>query len=213
MRWTPRELWRGETIYIIGGGSSLATFPWDLLKGKKVLGCNSAFLLGVDVCRNIIFNDEQFFCKNKDALIKYFEQGGTIYSSCSSSEINEAQFVRQIPRYQDGVHKDGLGWNGNTGASAINLALILGATRIRLLGYDMHYGAGKKNNWHDNGGLQQGNPALYNKFAKAFLPFSKGCASVFPNCEIKNANDDSSLDCFEMMSMEDLVNELSSCDR
>lgn len=65
-----------------------------------------------------------------------------------------------------GVHNKGLGrdklhFNANSGAQAINLAYLLGATRIILLGYDM--GATGNTHWFGSHpeGLRNGNYGGY----------------------------------------------------
>lgn len=49
---TPPKIWRGQTVFIIGGGPSINDTPLHLLHGRRVIGVNNAYLLGpwVDVC-------------------------------------------------------------------------------------------------------------------------------------------------------------------
>ena len=49
--WIPQEKWKDEDVFIIGGGDSLRTFNFDVLKDELTIGCNTAFSLGSDICK------------------------------------------------------------------------------------------------------------------------------------------------------------------
>ena len=99
-----------------------------------------------------------------------------------------------MPRKASGLAADALAWNANTGASAVNLALILGAKRVFLLGFDMHL-SNERQNWHENL-LNKPDKAVYQKFIEGFGRLSKSLNKVFPGREIVNVTDNSSMNCF-----------------
>ena len=39
-KWMPEPFWKGEDVFILGGGTSLRKFPWTLLHDEKVIGCS-----------------------------------------------------------------------------------------------------------------------------------------------------------------------------
>jgi hypothetical protein len=98
-----------------------------------------------------------------------------------------------LERKVEGFYTDAIGWNGNTGAAAINLALIMGARRIYLLGFDMDSDADALN-WYDGNErpptpdmIQQWREKTESSKLPAFKHFEK----------IINLNPRSCLDCFE----------------
>lgn len=144
--WKPEELWRDEDVFVIGGGPSLQGFDWQLLVSEKTLGCNSAFKLGPAVCKACVFGDKKWWEFNRDELAKYAAHR-PVYTNCTALFRQAAPWLRMMPREGSGLHREALGWNGNTGAAAINLALVLGARRVYLLGFDLK-ARGAQSNWH-----------------------------------------------------------------
>ena len=102
-----------------------------------------------------------------------------------------------MPRYANGLHKDGLGWNYNTGAMAINLACLFGATEINLLGYDFKLDSGGRANWYEND-LNEPNQHIYKQnFYRGFVAIKNDLEKEFPRVKIYNCNLESALDLFE----------------
>ncbi|QDP54885.1 MAG: hypothetical protein Unbinned3891contig1000_83 [Prokaryotic dsDNA virus sp.] len=147
--WTPDNRWAGEDVYLIGGGSSLASFDFSVLEGRNTIGVNAAFKLGPTISKFCIFGDTSFFHRLKHELQAYTQQGGELVGvSPSLSNIN-LPWLHKMQRIRDGLHRGHvLGWNYSTGAAAINLAASLGARRIFLLGYDLSPGVGGRTHWH-----------------------------------------------------------------
>jgi hypothetical protein len=104
-------------------------------------------------------------------------------------------------RYNKGLVKNGLAWNSNTGSSAINLALILGAKRVFLLGFDCHL-TDKQSNWHINN-LDDPAKSVYLRFLKGFEILKKKLPEVFPGTEIINITDNSSINVFRKIGVEE----------
>lgn len=201
--WTPTSDWNDEDVFIIGGGNSLESFNWSLLKDELTIGCNSAFTLGVEVCKLCIFGDPKWFKSFKDELARY---KGIVFTSSPQMFNTKVPWVWTLPRAVRGLHRTALGWNENTGASAINLALILGAKRIFLLGYDMHLSNDGKPNWH-NRIIEKPNEATYEKFLKGFSNLKRELPAKFPGKEIINVTDNSDLNCFPKVNCKQFWNE------
>jgi hypothetical protein len=92
---------------------------------------------------------------------------------------------------------------------AINLALLLGASRVFLLGFDMKTDGGKTN-WHDANISKTITDASYHRFEKGFVEIVKDLPVVFPGRQIFNCGTDSRLRAFPKMSLEEALC-VSSC--
>jgi len=190
--WIPESKWEGEDVFVIGGGNSLKGFDWNLLENECTIGCNSAFTLGEKVCKICIFGDYKWFNKFKSEIQSY---KGILFTNSSQLRNTRLNWLWTMPRKGKGLGATTLGWNSNTGAAAINLALILGAQRIFLLGFDMHLSKEGKSNWH-NKLIGKQKAVVYKKFIKAFTKVSIDLKNVFPGRDIINITDDSDLDIF-----------------
>jgi hypothetical protein len=186
----PQPIWNGEDVFIIGGGPSLKNFDWNLLEGLNTIGCNDAYLLGSDVCKVCLFSDLKWFMNHRQDLEKY---DGLVYgpSSDTHSLPNKPMWLNVIKRYAKGIQGDGIGWNGNTGVAAINLAILLGATRVFLLGFDMKR-TREDSNWHLNN-IDKNPPEVYQKFIEWFKYFYEDWKSKYSHIEIINVTDSSEL--------------------
>lgn len=193
-----RDAWKGEDAFIIGGGPSLKGFDFSLLEGKRTIGCNSAYLLGPHICQLLCFGDAHWWDVFKQGVIDYWQRGGQVFTTARKLEDHPAFF--QCKRIPHGLGTDALGWNGNTGAIALNLALILGATRVFLLGFDMKLGAGAIPNWHPNPIIDKPNPEVYNRFLRGFSKIKADWMSLYPERRIVNLNPESALDEFPKMT-------------
>jgi len=192
----PTGLWSGEDVWIIGGGPSLKDFDFSLLEEVKTIGINGAFALGPVVCDCIIFGDTKFYAKYLDDLRRF---AGFVYTNAPLLFECDAKNIRLLPRMEKGLHSNALGWNMNTGASAINLAIILGARRIFLLGFDMRLSPTRETNWHELG-LDNGKDEVYDRFLRGFADVKRDWKAKFSEVEIANVNDDTDLKVFPIIS-------------
>lgn len=200
-RWNPSQTWKDQDAYIIGGGPSLKGFDWGLLRGKNTIGCNSAFILGSEIVKINIFGDYDWWIKiGQNEGAKY---GGMMVACSPRLKDDPTPWLLWLGRHDNST---GLGierpcFNGNTGSLALNLALILGARRVFLLGYDMKApDPVKQPNWH-NLRYQDGRAESYRRFIRQFAPVAKQLPVKFPGCEIWNVTDDSDLPYFPKVSV------------
>lgn len=190
--WMPSPLWTDQSCYIIGGGPSLKEFDWNVLRDKNVIGCNAAFYLGVDIVPYTIFGDGVFLKQHRTGLNKYSEEGGiVITNSRLVDRLDIPEYLKVMKKIEKGMIKDGLGWNANTGAAAINLALLFGASPIYLLGYDMQLSPEGKKNFHD-AYSDQAKTEVYSRFLKGMFAVAKDLRDKFPGKEVINLEDDTS---------------------
>ena len=203
--WHPTEQWKDRDVFIIGGGASLKTFDWELLQGEFTIGCNAAYTLGPEICNICVFGDSKFYEAYKKDLEKF---GGVVATSeqqlhKKSSHIDWLWTMRREPK---GLHKDALGWNKNTGALAINLALILGAKRVILLGFDMHLSSTGSMNWHDKG-LDKPLDVICSRINKEFQSVYIDWKAKFLDREIINVTNNSSLSGFPKIGVQEFWTE------
>lgn len=191
-RWNPEAKWQGEDVFIIGGGDSLRSFDWELLRNELTIGCNDAYLFGKDICKICVFGDHKWFRKHRDKLEQY---KGVVITNCTQLLHTKLEWLWATPRKGKGLGELKLGWNKNTGALAVNLALLLGAKRIYLLGFDMHLSKEGKPNWHDNM-INRASVGVYEKFIEAFTRVSIDLKKKFPGREVINVTNNSDLDIF-----------------
>lgn len=183
-----------QDAFIIGGGPSLRTFDWRLLKGKNTIGCNQAFLLGPDVCSICTWGDFNFWCEYKKRLAEY---GGFVATNylldLPGTPITAPDWLKYFPRIDWGLSTGPeLGWNSNTGCLSINLALILGARRVFLLGVDLGGGTVPGNtHWHNESKEVQ-NLDNFSKFQDGYSQVASELPTIFPGREVINVSDGSS---------------------
>lgn len=202
--WVPPPLWEGQPCYVIGGGPSLRSFPFGSLSGEFVLGCNMAYLLGVDIVPITLFGDASFLVHNRTGLESYVQEGGWVVTNSSRLKKSIPRWLRMMKKSLKGLAKDGLGWNGNTGSSAINLALILGANPIYLLGYDMGVDRGGRSNYHDHYRAHKVHPRTYPRFLKGMTMVVRDLPRLFPGRQVINLEDGTSrLECFPKESLKE----------
>ena len=189
-------IWKGETVYIIGGGPSLKTFNWDALKGKKTIAINKAFYTypSADI---LYFTDGRFYGWYKDDIDNF---RGDIYTiTPASQKLNER--IKVLNRGGKlGLTKDRerLAHGNNSGYAAINLAYHLGCKRIVLLGYDMG-NDGNKGHFHDGYPTNQISNHIYEN---NFIPSFESLYPLLKNegIEIYNASEKSRLNAFPKIS-------------
>jgi hypothetical protein len=142
---TVEPIWAGETVYIIGGGPSLIDFDWSKLSGKKTIAVNKSILSypNADV---MYWTDSRVYGWYKNEIdkfkgLKYSIRHNVTYTS-------DVKVLRKGNKFGLEDSKDAICHGNNSGYAAINLAYLLGAKRIILLGYDMR-NDGKRGHYHD----------------------------------------------------------------
>ena len=185
--WIPSKEWLGQDAHLIGGGASLLGFDFNFLCGKNTIGCNDAYRLGPSVVHTCVFGDTSWWEQNKYALEKF--TGRVVSISPTIRHLN-LSWLRQLSRIRDGLH-DGntCGWNYSTGATAINVAISLGADRIYLLGYDLTQKQGKSH-WHNH----RKAPTLASNFSRFQRGFDRLAKDLpkYPGIEVINVSDGTS---------------------
>jgi hypothetical protein len=190
-------------VFIYGGGTSLRSFDPNILIDERVIVCNDAYQFGPSICEVCVFGDFKWFQLHREHIEEYAKQGGIVVTNepKSCNAVGEP-WLKKMVKQPQGLFIDALGWNCNTGAIAINLALILGAETIFLLGFDMCLGSDKKSNWHTNT-LDKPKERIYDRFIGNFKVVAEKLPKVFPGRKVINVNDNTKLKCFPIVPFDD----------
>jgi hypothetical protein len=188
-------LYKGQTVYIIGGGPSLKGFNWDLLKGKKVIAINRAY----EFCKAevVYWTDGRFYQWNKDELDALTATKYTIQPSANQINVN---VIRRGMRHGLETNPSMLAHGDNSGYAAINLAYHLGAKQIVLLGYDMGNVNGESH-FHDGYQVSATTDDTYEtRFMKGF-PYLADMLKE-KGINVWNVSPISKLTCFQRLTIE-----------
>lgn len=208
-RWIHQHIsqgaWEGERCFIVGGGPSLTNFDWSRLDGELTIGVNRAFEM---FDPTIIFSMDACFWNYIEAgdygpavreRFQNYDKGFKVWLSDKPQVFTPDIFiVNRLGNFHWGESlANGIGGGGNSGYGALNLACLLGADPIYLLGYDMRGGAdGNQAWWHSGHRKTQYPPKVYPKFVEAYkraLPSIRAMGK-----RIINLSPNSALRCFEM---------------
>ncbi len=180
--WTPERIWEGQDAYIVGGGPSLRSFDFKVLRGRNTIGCNSAYMLGPDIIKVCFFADRKFFERYKGEL-KGWE--GMKVTNCQNllHLVPNLSWVKVMKRQTRGLGTgEELAMNYSSGAAATNLALSMGASRVYLLGMDLQ-AEGPRQNWHDR--FDKVLPAdVFTRFREGWRQVAVALPKVFPGQQV-----------------------------
>lgn len=90
---------------------------------------------------------------------------------------------------------EGVGCGGNSGFAAMNLADVLGAETVYLLGFDLKGENGRATNFHDGYGDKPAHESICDRWLDAFRWASTRCRAKVVVLEVVEG--DSRLDCWE----------------
>lgn len=194
--------WRGQRCFIIGGGQSVNDFDLSLLKNEKTIGVNMAFrkldptiLYGMDA--RLWGWIEQDELESGDCVKFITSKAKKVWSNINAFPLPEDILIAPTigrPGISTNI-KEGVAAGTNSGFGALNLALLLGASEIYLIGYDFY---GKR--WH------KGYPHPEDKKTNGFHlgVYQESVDEIkkaFPNQRIINVNPESKLKYFEFGKM------------
>jgi len=204
--------WPGSTVFLLGGGPSvvgqdLCSNLIERLMDKNVLGINNAVYLP---CTDVLFfGDAKWYWWNKKAVESF---QGPKYTIDRGSVLDVAKGKNPTVRYEPGLtyvkykygagtifHKPVLSYNGSSGGCAISLAILMGATRLVLVGYDGK-GAGSARNWMKH--YKESEKDMYSCIVSRTSRVAKFLPRRWPSIKVFNANPDSEIRGFPKVSIE-----------
>lgn len=199
--WWPS--WHGKTCVIVAGGPSSKDQPLHLLKGTrtKIIAINNAHELVPKA--HVLFACDLSWWKRYGPDLKF--KGLRLSTDKNACEpINNWGVQRvMLERPSDKLILTGynrVGWGGNSGFQALNLAVLFGCTKIILVGYDMttHNGL----HWHGAHPPGMNNPSEANiiRWRKAVDAAADQIAPL--GIQVINASKQSYLTRYPKMSFE-----------
>lgn len=189
----------GETVYIIGGGTSLQDVDLKtLLDGKTCLAVNGSYEL--DLSETLFFGDTVWWTKKRADVMahNHLKRIYTTSPACHEKVVNIRPGVCGISNDPKEV-----AWNLNSGMAAINVALLGGAKKIVLLGFDMCKDENGNSNWYENIRFVADN--TYQAFLSREPIMAQEIKQKFPDVEIVNANPDSHLSAFKKQPLNEVL--------
>ena len=192
--------WEGDTVVCIGGGPSVTAENVAAIKGRaRVIAINNAYLIA-PFAELLYFADKQWFDwhKEREEFQRFAGQKCSIFCTGATVEDPNVHLLRSKSKEGLSLEPDAICTGGNSGYQAVNIAVLAGAKRILLFGYDMKFRDGKTH-WHS------GHPAksyigAYQNFIRHFDRLAPTLKSM--GIQVINCCPDSSLKAFERRTFE-----------
>ncbi len=161
-KWRNPSKKKGERFICIASGPSLTKADCEKVQGAgKIIAVNDCYRLA-PFADHLYAADGKWWLHYGDEVHKTF-RGQCWIAVRGDSEKTHAQHLQALDRFPwlmaaYGAPRQGLGrtlvhWGGNSGYAAINMAYLLGANEIWLLGYD-HKGKGHWFGEHPDGPMR-----------------------------------------------------------
>jgi len=155
------QAWKDQPCWVVGGGPSLKSFQWEWLKDKpNVIVVNRAF---VEVPTASVFftEDARFLLRFPLEYPKEWAafQGLKVWHALEESEIENVKAItpdihiirRTRPdKFWSRRFSDGLSYSSNSVVGALNIATLLDADPIFLLGVDCRTDGLFMQNYHQD---------------------------------------------------------------
>ena len=150
--------WSLKSAVIVGGGPSLKGFDWGKLKGRKnIIAVNRAFL---DVPHADIWfsEDARVITDLWGSKLREF-QGLKVWHAIEKHAVPDVQAIdpsiriiekKREDKFWSRRFSDGLSYSSNSGVGAINIAWLLRADPIYLLGFDCRTDGLRMENYHSS---------------------------------------------------------------
>lgn len=217
--WEIPKIWEGQTVIIIGGGSSVRKLKQDRLLQKcrgrfPVIALNQAYEIApwADV---LMWLDQSWFNDNWRHL--HIHTGWKV--TCRYPRLKKLEPHEGNPVYWDSIKVLRYVSDGNTtlsidprqlrgrfaGSQAINFSTLAGAGRIVGLGFDANRFA-EQLNWHDRY-LERNRPTNMEVFEKHFIPDMYALEKELEGAGVQfyNASIDSAIRCYPFVDFEEVL--------
>lgn len=196
------KLWPGETVVLIGGGSSLALSDVTYCRDKaKVIAIKEAYLLAP--WADGLYAAEQKWWRHYDGAptfhgLKYAIEHDETIETAEWSAWPDVQVLRNTGTEGLELDPTGLRTGFNSGYQALGLATHLGAAKVVLLGFDCWSGPDGQQNWF--GRHPNHLPSPYPLFLQAFASISEPLKAA--GVEVVNASRFTVLTAFPRVALE-----------
>lgn len=189
----PEGSWSGLRCWIFGGGSSGHRFRWDAIKARdRTIAINDAWMLFREQGRapTLAFSGDQMFWKTRGGDVEYKAATGHRVALAHGKIPDD---VLTVPTRDDAGHwaeefDAGIRWGKNSGVAALNLADVLGADEVYLVGFDL-------DGRNRDGVALEGLDEMHEGFRQTFEAIAGDVRADVFNCNPRSA-----LECFEKTS-------------
>jgi hypothetical protein len=202
----PDGAWVGQPCFVIAGGPSLIDFDFERLRGKgHIIAINRAFEYApwADI---LFFMDNKFYrmCHEGERYLKWQAfKGYKVFLDLMGRKYEDCYHVRSLGRVglSHAISK-GLYHGNNSGVGALNLALVLKARPVYLLGYDCRF---EENRSHFHSGYgPRANESTVKGFVRDFERMAKFMREE--RTSIVNLNPRSGLKIFRFGNIDEVLN-------
>lgn len=135
--WEALPYWKGETVFVVASGPSIASVDFDRLRGRKIICTNSSYER-VPFCDFIFFGDGRWWEAHKAALVGFKGHIVTVSGVAKSKRLLRLKRIKPTsPATGFAAARDSLASQRTSTQGSLNLAAHLGAAKIGLIGADM----------------------------------------------------------------------------
>lgn len=208
------SIYRLQSIVIVASGPSVSQDQIDLiLQHRDILSCmvvNDNYRL-IPTADHLFAADLKWWYHHYDKVPMDIE--------CWSLEGHPEHLDRRIPGAKDriksvsftrdfGLYYDKVHHGGNSGYIAVQLARLIGYSRILLVGFDHKHTNGKRHWFGDH------DPKIFNKNADDVdlwvNAFDRLAPLLLLDTEVINCSNETALECFPRSSLETEIEQLKS---
>lgn len=192
--------WTGKTVAILASGPSLASESLDALRGLPVIVINDSWRKYPDA--EILYACDPPWWKHHGGVPAFTGERWSQHKGAASwpaeAEAVGIRVIRSAPNAGVSTDPSLIHTGANSGFQALNLAILAGASRILLLGYDMQATDGRTHWFGDHPGpLKRTSP--YALFRKSFDDAAEQIARL--GVEVINCSSQTSLTCFPRVAL------------
>lgn len=196
--------WQGRTAVVVCAGPSLSDEQLDAISPAecKIIAVNTAYLYAP--WAEVVYAGDMMFWRAHYARIKAAcDPKVTQMWTQDSSAAERYQINRQRAGNREGLGREVIHLNGNSGFQAINLAYLWGAKKILLVGMDMKLGPNGERHRHGDHekGLVQAQ--LFHDWLQRSVKFAEDLRAA--GCDVVNCTPGSALTCFPFASIEEAL--------
>lgn len=208
----PGQCWQDKTVFCLASGDSLRRLDaseWALIRdaqrcGDVVLAVNSS----IKTARNggcepdaLIFTDQNWY-EDNEALIRAFH--GPVFTLSRRAHEAMPELLRLDNATYNGFQRHPPLRDGrSTGHRAVSLAVMCGARRVVMLGYDMRIDPDTgRSHCHDDYQHTETLKSYRDEFIPSFRGWYRDGLNI--GCEIVNATDGTALDEFPKVRLMDV---------
>lgn len=201
--WEPDQSFQGETVAIIGGGPSLATFNLGLLKGHRFVATNSSCrrLAQIAAPDDILYFTDNSWAENRPELVDGWPGRAVTSNRNARIRIGSSVLWFDILELTTWAQTRPDYVQASSAHIAACLAARMGAARLVLIAMECRE-IGGRTHGHDDYRMQDLNP-----FTERFIPGWDALAAVFDRIGVAvvNATPGSAITAFPKAALADAL--------